>query len=55
MAMNSSKPPGARQIYETLREQVIAGVFGEDGKLRREIPLRAPFFDLGPRSFLRMF
>lgn len=33
MAMNSSKPPGARQIYETLREQVIAGVFGEDGLL----------------------
>jgi len=44
-----------RELYAPLAGGTALGVFGEDGRFRRELPLRAPFFDVGPRSFLRMF
>ncbi|MBI5771311.1 MAG: hypothetical protein HZA93_26285 [Verrucomicrobia bacterium] len=43
------------ELYIALPGGAALGIFGEDGKLRREVPLRASCFDLGPRSFLRMF
>lgn len=42
------------ELYAPLRDGAI-GVFGEDGRLRRQLPLAAEFLDVGPRAFLRMF
>ena len=44
-----------REFYVPLAAGSAIGVFGEDGQFRRELPLRATFVDVGPRSFLRMF
>ena len=50
LAFDSEK----REFYASLVGGAV-GVFGEAGNFRRELPLRTPFFDVGPRSFLRMF
>ncbi len=47
--------PEARELYAALRGGDAIGVFGEEGRLRRTLPLAANFIDVGPRSFLRMF
>ena len=44
-----------REFYVPLGGGAAVGVFGEDGKLRRQLPLQARALDVGPRSFLRMF
>ncbi len=44
-----------RELYAPLAGGTSVGVFGEDGRFRREFALRVPFFDVGPRSFLRIF
>ena len=44
-----------RELYAPLADSSAVGIFGEDGKLRRTLPLTAAFIDVGPRSFLRMF
>jgi hypothetical protein len=44
-----------RELYAPLRDGDAIGVFAEDGRLRRTLPLAADFLDVGPRSFLRMF
>jgi len=43
------------EFYVPLDRADRIGVFGEDGHLRRTLPERAIFVDVGPRSFLRMF
>jgi hypothetical protein len=47
--------PERRELYAPLADARSVGVFGEDGHLRRTIPLAAKFLDVGPRAFLRMF
>jgi hypothetical protein len=44
-----------KEFYAPLDRADRIGVFGEDGHLRRTLPERAIFVDVGPRSFLRMF
>lgn len=44
-----------RELYAPLADARAVGVFGEDGKLRRSLPINAAFLDVGPRSFLRVF
>ncbi len=44
-----------KEFYVPLAKADEIGVFGEDGRLRRTLPVRAIFVDVGPRSFLRMF
>lgn len=44
-----------RELYAPLADARAVGVFSEEGKLRRTLPLPAAFLDVGPRSFLRMF
>jgi len=44
-----------RELYAPLAGADVVGVFGEDGRLRRTLPLGAVLLDVGPRSFLRMF
>ena len=44
-----------REFYVALEMSGPIAIFGEDGRFRRELPLRATFVDVGPRSFLRMF
>ena len=51
LAFDSSE----REFYLPLANGAALGVFGDDGKFRRELPLRTRFFDVGPHSFLRMF
>jgi hypothetical protein len=51
LAFDSEK----REFYAPLAGGESVGVFGEDGKFRRELPLHATLLDVGPRSFLRMF
>ncbi len=51
LAFDSEK----RELYVPLAGSASIGVFGEDGQHRRTLPLPAPFFDVGPRSFIRMF
>lgn len=51
--------PEKRELYAPLAREAALGVFDEQGHLVRTIPLRsdpaATFFDVGPRSFLRLF
>ena len=44
-----------KEIYVPLAAGSAIGIFGEDGKCRRTLPLNATFLDVGPRSFLRLF
>jgi hypothetical protein len=44
-----------RELYAPLADTREIGVFGADGKLARTLPTAVPFFDVGPRSFIRMF
>jgi DNA-binding beta-propeller fold protein YncE len=43
------------EYYAPLADGGAVGVFGEDGRLRRTLPLTAAWLDVGPRSFLRVF
>jgi hypothetical protein len=47
--------PERRELYAPLPGHESVGVFGEDGRLRRTLPLAAEFLDVGPRAFLRIF
>ena len=47
--------PEKKEFYAPLDQADRIGVFGEDGQLRRTLPVRTIFLDVGPRSFLRMF
>lgn len=45
-----------QELYAPLRDQPGAvGVFSPAGKLLRQMPFTAPFIDVGPRSFVRVF
>jgi len=43
------------EIYAPFNAGRSLGVFGEDGRLKRELPASAIYVDVGPRSFLRLF
>lgn len=47
--------PDARELYAPLASPTALGVFNLEGRLLRTVPLSATFFDLGPRSLLRLF
>ena len=51
--------PEKRELYAPLSLEPALGVFDEKGHLLRTVPLRADsattLFDVGPRSFLRLF
>ncbi len=44
-----------QELYAPLANRSALGVFSTAGKLLREISAPPPFFDVGPRSFLRLF
>lgn len=43
------------EIYAPFDAGRSLGVFGEDGRLKRQLPASAIYVDVGPRSFLRLF
>lgn len=48
--------PTLREFYLLLTREPAVGIFSESGHLLRTLPLTdAAFFDVGPRSFLRLF
>lgn len=45
-----------RELYAPLRDTPARlGIFSLDGQFLRELPLSAPFIDVGPRSLIRVF
>ena len=48
-----------REVYAPLARETAVGIFSDQGRLLRTLPLPPtappPFLDVGPRSFLRLF
>ncbi|MSU66733.1 MAG: hypothetical protein EXS38_11675 [Opitutus sp.] len=46
----------ARELYALLiAPEAKVGVCDESGRLLRTLPVEAPYLDVGPRSFVRVF